>query len=88
LLKAIVQAFLATKSFAAGSSMYLRHMACVSKSVTMDVISLSNYVPNSTEALWMRCAIVGADHSASLSCDCEVQVRKVVLLRYCFHCVK
>ena len=44
-----------------------------------DVISLSDYVPNSTEALWMRRAIVGADHSASLSCDCEVQVRKVVL---------
>ncbi len=30
-LKAIVQAFLAIKSFAAGSSMYPCHMACVSK---------------------------------------------------------
>jgi hypothetical protein len=88
LLKAIVQAFLATKSFAAGSSTYPCHMACVSKSVTKDVISLSDYVPNSTEALWMRRALVGADHSASLSCNCEVQVRKVVLLRYCFCCVK
>ncbi len=42
-LKAIVRAFLATKSFAAGSSTYPRHMACVSKSVPRDVISLSNY---------------------------------------------
>jgi hypothetical protein len=88
LLKAIVRAFLATKSFAVGSSTYPCHMACISKSVTKDVISLSNYVPNSTEVSWMRCAIVGADHSASLSCDCEVQVRKVVLLWNCFCCVK
>ncbi len=88
LLRAIVRALLATKSFAAGSSSYLHHMACVSKSVMKDIISLSDYVPNSTEALWMRCAIVGADHSASLSRDCEVQVRKEVLLRYCFCCVK
>ncbi len=87
-LKAIVRAFLATKSFAAGSSMYPCHMACVSKSVTKDVTSLSDYVPNSTEAPWMRRSLVRADHSASLSCDCEVQVRKVVLLRYCFCCVK
>ncbi len=79
MLKAIVRAFLAMKYFAAGSSTYLCHAACVSKSVTKDVISLSNYVPNSTEAPWMRLAIVGADHSASLSCDCEGQVRKVVL---------
>ncbi len=42
-LKAIVQAFLATKSFAAGSSTYPCHMACVSKSVPRDVISSSNY---------------------------------------------
>jgi hypothetical protein len=41
--------------------------------------SSSNYVPNSTEAPWMRCAIVGADRSASLSCNCQGQVRKVVL---------
>jgi hypothetical protein len=44
-----------------------------------DITSLSDYVPNSTEVPWMRWAIVGADHSASLSCDCEGQVRKVVL---------
>ncbi len=43
LLKAIVQAFLATKSFAAGSSTYPCHMACISKSVPRDVISSSNY---------------------------------------------
>jgi hypothetical protein len=53
LLKAIVRAFLARKSFAAGSSTYPCHMACVSKSVMKDVISLSDYVPNSTEAPWM-----------------------------------
>ena len=88
MLIAIVRAFLAKKSFAVGSSMYPYHMACISKSVTKDIISLSNFVPNSTEAPWMRRAIVGADHSASLSRDCEVQVRKVVLLRYCFCCIK
>ncbi len=43
LLKAIVRAFLATKSFAAGSSTYPCHMACISKSVPRDVISSSNY---------------------------------------------
>jgi hypothetical protein len=43
LLKAIVQAFLDAKSFAAGSSTYPCHMACVSKSVPRDVISSSNY---------------------------------------------
>jgi hypothetical protein len=42
LLKAIVPAFLTTKSFAAGSSTYPCHMACVSKSVSKDVISLSD----------------------------------------------
>ncbi len=41
-LKVIVWAFLATKSFAAGSSMYPCHMACVSKSVPRDVISSSD----------------------------------------------
>jgi hypothetical protein len=76
------------KSFAAGSSTYPCHMACVSKSVTKDVISLSDYVPNSTEALWMRCAIVRADHSASLSHNCQGQMHKVVLLWYCFCCIK
>jgi hypothetical protein len=39
LLKAIVRAFLATKSFAAGSSTYPCHMACVSKSVPRDILS-------------------------------------------------
>jgi hypothetical protein len=43
LLKAIVRAFIATKSFAAGSSMYPCHMACISKSVPRDVMSSSNY---------------------------------------------
>ena len=76
------------KCFAAGSSTYPCHMACISKSVTKDIISLSNYVPNSTEAPWMWCAIVGADRLASLSRDCQGQVRKVVLLWYCFYCVK
>ncbi len=42
-LKAIVRAFLTTKSFAAGSSTYPCHMACISKSVPRDVISSSNY---------------------------------------------
>jgi hypothetical protein len=42
-LKAIVQAFLATKPFTAGSSTFSCHMACISKSVPRDVISLSNY---------------------------------------------
>ncbi len=41
--KAIVRAFLATKSFAVGYSMYPCLMACVSKSVPRDVISLSDY---------------------------------------------
>jgi hypothetical protein len=45
LLKAIVWAFLATKSFAAGSSTYPCHMACISKSVPRDVISLSDCLP-------------------------------------------
>jgi hypothetical protein len=76
------------KCFTAGSSTYPCHMACISKSVTKDVTSLGDYVPNSIEAPWMRRAIVGADHSASLSCDCEGQVRKVVLLWYCFCYVK
>ncbi len=41
--KMIVQAFLATKSFAAGYSTYPCLMACVSKSVPRDIISLSDY---------------------------------------------
>jgi hypothetical protein len=41
LLKVIVRAFFATKFFAAGSSTYPCHMACISKSVPRDVISLS-----------------------------------------------
>ncbi len=42
-LKTIVRAFLATKSFAAGSSTYPCHMAFISKSVLRDVISSSDY---------------------------------------------
>jgi hypothetical protein len=42
LLKVIVRAFLDTKTFAAGSSMYPCHMAYVSKSVPRDIISSSN----------------------------------------------
>jgi hypothetical protein len=42
-LKAIVRAFLATKSFAVGSSRYPCHMACISKSVPRDIISSSDY---------------------------------------------
>jgi hypothetical protein len=45
LLKAIVRAFLATKSFAAGSSTYPCHMACISKSVPRDIISLGDCRP-------------------------------------------
>ncbi len=41
--------------------MYPCHMACILKSVIKDIISLSDYIPNSTEASWMRCVIVGAD---------------------------
>ncbi len=41
--KAIVWAFFATKTFAAGSSTYPCHMACASKSVPRDITSLSNY---------------------------------------------
>ncbi len=43
LRNAIVQAFLTTKTFAAGSSTYPCHMAFVSKSVPRDLLSLSNY---------------------------------------------
>jgi hypothetical protein len=45
LLKVIVQAFLATKFFAVGSSTYPCQMACVSKSVLRDVMSLSDCRP-------------------------------------------
>jgi hypothetical protein len=76
------------KCSAAGSSTYPCHMACVSKSVTKDITSLSDFVPNSAEVPWMRRTIVGADHLASLPHDCEGQVCKVVLLWYCFCCVK
>ncbi len=41
-------------------------------------------IPNGTETLWMWRAIVGADHSASLSCIFQGQVQKVVLLWYYF----
>jgi hypothetical protein len=45
LLKAIVWAFLTANSFAAGSSTYPCHMACISKSVLRDLLSLSNLSP-------------------------------------------
>jgi hypothetical protein len=45
LLNAIVGAFLTTNSFAVGSSMYPCHMACISKPVPQDVISLSDCCP-------------------------------------------
>ncbi len=76
------------KCFAAGSSTYPCHMACISKSVIKDIISLSDYVPNSTEVPQMRRAIVGADHSASLTCDCQGQMNKVVFCWYCFCCIR
>ncbi len=52
LLNAIVRAFLATKSFAVGSSMYPCQMPFVSKSVPKDVISLSDCHPQ-----WPRSAV-------------------------------
>ncbi len=52
LLKAIVRAYLAAKSFAAESSMYPCHMACVSKLVPRDVISSSNCCPQ-----WHKSAV-------------------------------
>jgi hypothetical protein len=45
LLKVIVWAFLATKSFTARYSTYPCHMACISKSVPRDLISLSDCRP-------------------------------------------
>jgi hypothetical protein len=45
MLKTIVWAFLATKSFAAGSSTYPCHMAYASESVPRDIISLSDCHP-------------------------------------------
>jgi hypothetical protein len=62
LLKAIVQAFLATKSFAAGSSTYPCHMACISKSVPKDVISLSDCCPQ-----WLRSTMDVMCHSRGRS---------------------
>jgi hypothetical protein len=52
LLKAIVWAFLTSKSFAAESSTYPCHMTCISKSVPRDVISSSNCCPQ-----WLRSAM-------------------------------
>jgi hypothetical protein len=53
LLKAIVRAFFATKSFTAGSSTYPCHMACISKSVPRDIISSSDCRPQRLKAPWM-----------------------------------
>jgi hypothetical protein len=68
------------KCFIVGSSTYPCHMACISKSVAKDIISLSNYVPNSTEVLWMRRVIIRTDHSASFSCNYQGQVHSSPLL--------
>jgi hypothetical protein len=62
LLKVIVWAFLATKSFAVGSSTYPSYMACVSKSVPKDVMSLSNCRPQ-----WLRSTVDVTCNSWSLS---------------------
>ncbi len=67
-LKAIVQAFLTMKSFAAGSSTYPYYMAA-SQSQSQGTSYLWETVfPNGTEAPWMWSMLVRADHSASLSC--------------------
>ncbi len=69
LLKAIMWAFLATKSFAAGSSTYPCHMAWVSKSVPRDVISLSNCCLQ-----WLRSAV-------DETCDSQGWLLSVPFLR-------
>jgi hypothetical protein len=80
LLRAIVWAFLATKSFAAGSSTYPCHMACISKSVP-----LSNCCPQ-----WHRNAVDVKRDSRGQSLSVPFlflqgsQVRKEVLSWYCF----
>ncbi len=85
LLKAIVRAFLATKSFAAGSSTYPCYMACVSKSVPRDVISSSDCCPQRhRSAVDVACDSRG-NYSASFSHVLQgSQLRKVVLWWYCF----
>jgi hypothetical protein len=83
LLKAIVRAFLAMISFAAGSSMYPCHMECISKSVPRDVISLSDCRPQ-----WHRSAVDVMRNrwgqSLSVPCVFQGQVHKVVLFWYWF----
>jgi hypothetical protein len=80
LLKAIVWAFLATKSFAVGSSIYPCHMACVSKSVLRDVISLSDCRPQCLRSTMDETRDSQGNYSASLSCALQgSQVHKVVL---------
>jgi hypothetical protein len=70
LLKAIVRAFHAIKSFAAGSSTYPCHMACASKSVPRDVISLSNCRP-----YWLR-------STRDVSCNSWGRLLSVPFLRF------
>ncbi len=53
----------------------------------------TSYLQATTSPTAQKCRgceaqIVGADRSASLSCNCQGQVHKVVLLWYCFHCVQ
>jgi hypothetical protein len=70
LLKAIVRAFLATKSFAMGSSTYPCHMACISKSVPRDVISSSNCHPQRLRsAMDMMCNNWGRSVSIPFLCS-------------------
>ncbi len=87
LLKAIVRTFLATNDLQ-------RNSQC-----THAIWHAPQSQSRRTSHLWAttsptaqnRCgwdAIVGADYSASLSCDCKGQVHKEVLLWYCFHCIK
>jgi hypothetical protein len=68
LFNSITWTFLATKFFAAGSSMDPCHLACVLKSVLRDIIPSIGCSPNCLEAQWVWHAWVGADCSTSLSC--------------------
>ncbi len=67
LLNLIVRTFLATKSFAAGSSMGPCHLACILKSVPRDVISSIGCSTHLEVQLVWR-AWVGADCSTFLFC--------------------
>ncbi len=60
-----VWVFLATKSFAAGSSTYPCQMACVSKSEPRDIISSSSCCPQWPEALWILGVLEVCAHDAT-----------------------